>query len=290
MHISLIQAALLGFIQGVTELFPISSLGHAVLVPAWLGGSLHAFSSQNNDSYLSFTVALHLASALALLLVFRRRWFELVSGAWKAFRKKVDKTSQRESARVFWLIVIATAPAGVLGIALQKHLNKIFADAKYAAIFLTINGVVLFIAERLTRKKQEISVKEENAAIVQHISPGTAVAVGVGQSAALFAGISRFGVTTSAGLLKGLSHSVASDFAFLLSLPIIAAAAVVKVPHLLKISNGHDLELIAVGSAISFIGTYFSIKFLVNWFKTRTLYPFAIYCILVGGISIIKFH
>jgi undecaprenyl-diphosphatase len=290
MHLTYLQGIFLGLIQGITELFPVSSLGHAVLVPAWVGGSLGKVASEDNGSYLSITVAMHLASAIALLLVFRSRWVQLIGSGLNSLKnpsRLFQQANLSSSARVFWLIVVATIPAGLLGIVFQKHLTKIFGDPKYTAIFLTVNGLILILAERLSRRAKVQNVQDENIEIAAHIRIPSALAIGVGQSAALFAGISRFGITTSAGLLRGLNHRVASDFAFLLSLPIIAAAALVKLPHLLNSSQ--DLGPILAGSLVSFFATFVSIKFLVKWFKTRTLYPFAFYCLIVGAISIVKF-
>jgi undecaprenyl-diphosphatase len=290
MHLTYLQGIFLGLIQGITELFPVSSLGHAVLVPAWVGGSLGKVASEDNGSYLSITVAMHLASAIALLLVFRSRWVQLIGSGLNSLKnpsRLFQQANLSSSARVFWLIVVATIPAGLLGIVFQKHLTKIFGDPKYTAIFLTVNGLILILAERLSRRTKVQNVLDENIEIAAHIRILSALAIGVGQSAALFAGISRFGITTSAGLLRGLNHRVASDFAFLLSLPIIAAAALVKMPHLLNSSQ--DLGPILAGSLVSFFATFVSIKFLVKWFKTRTLYPFAFYCLIVGAISIVKF-
>lgn len=288
MHLTYLQTIFLGLLQGITELFPVSSLGHAVLVPAWIGGSFGKFVSDNNDAYLSITVAMHLASAIALFLVFRSRWVTLISAGIGSLRKRNYTGEKLNASRVFWLIVIATVPAGILGLALQKHITKIFGDAKYTAIFLTINGIILVVAERLTRKSTVGEIKDENAEIVHHVGNGQAVVIGFGQSLALLAGISRFGISMSAGLIRGLNHRVAADFAFLLSLPIILAAAVVKIPHLAHISGGYGS--IIVGSIVSFLATYVSIKFLVKWFKTKTLYPFAIYCLIFGIASLIKFH
>ena len=287
MHLSYLQTIFLGLLQGITELFPVSSLGHAVLVPAWIGGSLGKFVSDNNDSYLSITVAMHLASAVALFLVFRTRWIILITSGVKSLRRKPISGNQSHASRVFLLVAIATVPAGLLGIAFQKKLTHLFGDAKFTAIFLTINGLILITAERLTRKKSEHLVTNADEEIAKHVDIKTAVGVGFGQSAALLAGISRFGISMSAGLIRGLSHSVAADFAFLLSLPIIAAAAVVKLPHLAHLNGG--LGPVLAGSLVSFCATYVSIKFLVKWFKTNTLYPFAIYCLVFGVISIIKF-
>ncbi|MEI8066275.1 MAG: undecaprenyl-diphosphate phosphatase [Actinomycetes bacterium] len=290
MHLSFIQTIFLGFLQGITELFPISSLGHAVLVPAWIGGSFGKFVSENNDSYLSITVAMHLASAIALFIIFRRRWIEFIYSAVRQLAKKPLTQAQLYAARVFWLVVIATIPVGILGAVFQKKLTHLFGDPKFTAIFLTINGVILVLAERVSRSRKNLAPVNENVEITEHISNSHAAIIGLGQSAALFAGISRFGISMSAGLVRGLNHRVASDFAFLLSLPVILAAAVLKIPHLIGHSANVSLGPILAGSFVSFVATYVSITFLVKWFKTKTLYPFAIYCLLFGIASIIKFH
>jgi undecaprenyl-diphosphatase len=290
MHLSFIQTMFLGLLQGVTELFPISSLGHAVLVPAWIGGSFGKFVSDNNDAYLSITVAMHLASAIALFIIFRKRWIEFIYAAFRQIAKRPLTQAQQYAARVFWLVVLATVPVGLLGALFQKKLTHLFGDAKFTAIFLTINGVILILAERGSRARRNSASVDENVEITEHVSNSHALVIGVGQSAALFAGISRFGISMSAGLIRGLNHRVASDFAFLLSLPVILAAAVLKIPHLLGHSANVSLGPILAGSLVSFVATYISITFLVKWFKTKTLYPFAIYCLLFGIASFIKFH
>jgi len=280
------QAVLIGFIQGITELFPISSLGHAILIPAWIGGSFGEFISEENEAYLLITIAMHLASSVALFLVFRKRWIRLISGTVQAV---VSKNFQSTSFRVLSYIVIATIPVGVLGLAFGDYFQSIFGKPQYSALFLTLNGLLLITAERLSRRDITAELQDSDAEIDRRVSAKTAVAIGFGQSLALFAGISRFGVTMSAGLLRKLNHSVASDFAFLLSLPVIVGASIIKLPELFTTSANELLGQILLGSVISFIATYISVTFLVRWFKTKTLYPFAIYCLVFGIFSFVRF-
>ena len=280
------QAVLIGFIQGITELFPISSLGHAILIPAWIGGSFGEFISEENEAYLLITIAMHLASSVALFLVFRKRWIRLISGTVQAV---VSKNFQSTSFRVLSYIVIATIPVGVLGLAFGDYFQSIFGKPQYSALFLTLNGLLLITAERLSHRDITAELQDSDAEIDRRVNAKTAVAIGFGQSLALFAGISRFGVTMSAGLLRKLNHSVASDFAFLLSLPVIVGASIIKLPELFTTNANELLGQILLGSVISFIATYISVTFLVRWFKTKTLYPFAIYCLVFGILSFVRF-
>ena len=280
------QAIIIGLIQGLTELFPISSLGHAILIPAWIGGSFKQFISEENDAYLLITIAMHLASSVALFLVFRKRWVGLIAGSYKAVK---SKNYQSTPFRVLGYIVIATIPVGVLGLALDDYFQDIFGKPQYSALFLTVNGLILITAERLSKRDLLHEFHDSDAEIDRRVNAKTALAIGFGQSLALFAGISRFGVTMSAGLVRKLNHSVASDFAFLLSLPVILGASVVKLPELFSTDTRLVLGQILAGSVVSFFATYVSVTFLVRWFKTKTLYPFAIYCLAFGMISMIKF-
>ena len=285
MEITYFQAIFTGLIQGITELFPISSLGHAVLIPAWVGGSWREFTTNPDSPYLAFTVALHLASSLALFLIFRKRWFALIGGGLNSLRGKTS-----DSSKIFWRIVIGTIPVAAIGFAFESELRDLFARPEFSAIFLTINGLILFTVEKLTSKTSKSRVNEnEDAELLQHITIPVAITIGFGQSLALFSGISRFGITMSAGLLRKLSHHVASDFAFLLALPVILGAGILKVPDLFDSKFEQLYGPIIIGSIISFIATYFSVSFLVKWFKTKTLYPFAIYCLFFGAISVIRF-
>ena len=280
------QAIITGFIQGITELFPVSSLGHAILIPAWIGGSFKEFISEENKAYLLITIAMHLASSIALFLVFRKRWLNLIGGTFTSIRKR---SFQSKQFRVLSYILIATIPVGALGVIFGDYFQSIFGKPAYSAVFLTINGVLLIMAERLSKKYISHSSSDSDAEIDAHINAKSAVVIGFGQSLALFAGISRFGITMSAGLLRKLNHSVASDFAFLLSLPVIVGAAIVKLPELFTTDAKQLLGQILVGSVVSFIATYISVTFLVKWFKTKTLYPFAIYCLIFGIASFLRF-
>jgi len=280
------QAVITGFIQGITELFPISSLGHAILIPAWIGGSFREFISEENQAYLLITIAMHLASSVALFIVFRKRWLGLIGGTVIALK---SRNFQTIPFRVLGYIVIATIPVGVLGVVFGDYFQSIFGKPAYSAIFLTINGLLLITAERLARRDIAHEYHDSDAEIDHRVNAKSAVVIGFGQSLALFAGISRFGVTMSAGLLRKLNHSVASDFAFLLSLPVIVGAAIVKLPELFTSDARQLLGQILVGSLVSFVATYFSVSFLVRWFKTKTLYPFAIYCLVFGIASFVRF-
>ena len=280
------QAVIIGAIQGITELFPISSLGHAILVPAWLGGTFREFISSENQSYLLVTIAMHLASSVALFIVFRKRWTRLISGTLSAVK---NRNLQSNQFRVLSYILIATVPVGILGLAFDDYFQSIFGNPKFSSIFLTINGLILVSAERLAKRDQLHELTDSDAEIDQRVNVRRSVVIGFGQSLALFAGISRFGVTMSAGLLSKLNHSVASDFAFLLSLPVILGASIVKLPDLFTTDTNQIIGQIIVGSIVSFICTYISVTFLVRWFKTRTLYPFAIYCLVFGILSFVRF-
>lgn len=287
MDFTYLQAVILGFIQGITELFPISSLGHAILIPAWIGGSFKDFVGNQNGTYLLISIAMHLASSIALFLVFRKRWINLIFGSFSSIRKR---DSQNTQFRVLGYILLATIPVGVLGLAFEDYFQEIFGNPLYSSIFLTINGVILIAAEKLSRKSEVEVVLDSDREIDLKINSKSAIIIGFGQSLALFAGISRFGVSMSAGLLRKLNHSVASDFAFLLSLPLILGAAIVKLPELFTTNAKQLFGQILLGSLVSFCCTYISVTFLVKWFKTRTLYPFAIYCLIFGFISMLRFY
>ena len=280
------QAIIIGFIQGITELFPISSLGHAILIPAWIGGSFREFISEENKAYLLITIAMHLASSIALFLVFRRRWLNLIGGTFIAIKSRGFQSTQ---FRVLSYILIATIPVGALGLIFGDYFQSIFGKPAFSAAFLTINGLLLIAAERMSKGSAVVQTGDSDSQIDQNINSKSALAIGFGQSLALFAGISRFGITMSAGLLRKLNHSVASDFAFLLSLPVIVGASIVKLPELFTTDANELLGQILVGSVVSFIATYISVTFLVRWFKTKTLYPFAIYCLIFGIASFLRF-
>jgi undecaprenyl-diphosphatase len=312
-HLNFLQAITIGVMQGVTELFPVSSLGHSVLVPALIGGSWQTLVGQEHQAespYLAFIVGLHVATALALLVFFWRDWVRIIGGFVSSVRYRRLETVHEKMA---WLILIATIPAGVIGLALEHTFRTLFAKPEAAAIFLTINAFILLAGERLRRRSKAPSSAHAAAAtgvadaaeisepavdpddpandaqITRRFSFRDAGVVGVFQSLALFAGISRSGITMVAGLIRGLDHEQAVRFSFLLATPVIFAAGVYKVPDLMgPLGTGIRGQVIA-GSIAAFIGAIVSIKFLVRWFHTRTLTPFAWYCGIFGAFCIVRF-
>ena len=284
LELSYFQSIVTGILQGFSELFPISSLGHSVLVPAWIGGSWERFLSNETSGespYLLMIIALHVASSLTLIWFFRERWLTLI----KAFLTSLTKRRGFNSyERLIWKILLASIPVGVLGILFQDQVGDLFSDPFAVGAFLFLNGALLAGIEifKKYRIKRELPDLEE-------IGNGQALLIGVAQSAALFPGISRFGITMSAGLARGLSHSAASDFAFLIATPVIFGAGLLKLPKLFDPEISHIIGPVMVGAIVSAICTYISIAFLVKWFKTHTLYPFAIYCLIVGALSFWRF-
>jgi undecaprenyl-diphosphatase len=297
--LSYFQAVVIGILQGVTELFPISSLGHSVLVPAWLGGSweqLVLAQSDPESPYLAFIVALHVATASALLVLFWRDWVGIVRGFVSSVRTRSISTTYE---RMAWLIVVSTIPAGITGLLLEHTLRTVFAKPLAAAVFLTINGLILLGGEWLRRRAPQHrdisgSVDTEAAgavdlAIAAQISPRDAGIIGVLQTGALLPGISRSGITMVGGLLRGLTHEEALRFSFLLATPIILAAGVYKVPDLAgPLGDGIRGQALA-GAAAAFVAALVAARFLERWFRTRTLLPFAVYCLVAGAISVVHF-
>jgi undecaprenyl-diphosphatase len=284
--ISYFQAILLGLLQGVTELFPISSLGHTVLFPTLFGwNELVKAQSRPESFWLAFVVMLHVGSALGLLFYYRRDWVEIV-GAF--FHTLATRRIQTSTERLAWLIIAASIPAGILGLAFEHQLRTLTAKPEVAAIFLMVNGCVLFAAERFRRRAQvrELAIREgakpDGARELDTLEYREALVIGVAQSTALVAGISRDGVTMGAGLARGMDHSDSARFAFLLATPIILAAGIVKLPDLTgHLGNGIRGQAL-VACAVAAVTAVFTVRFLVRYFKTKTLTPFAVYCLLFG--------
>jgi undecaprenyl-diphosphatase len=289
--LSYFQAVVLGVLQGVTELFPISSLGHTVLWPTLFGWNrLVDAQSQSESFWLAFVVMLHVGSALGLLAYFWREWIEIIRGFFVTLSKR---SIQTPTERLAWLIIVASIPAGILGLAFEHELRVLTATPELAAIFLTVNGCVLLAAELFRRRAEvrELAIREgakpDGGRELDTLEYREAAVVGVAQSSALIAGISRDGVTMGAGLARGLDHSDSARFAFLLATPIILAAGIFKLPDLLgHLGNGvRGQSLVAcVAAAITAV---FTVAFLMRYFKTRTLIPFAVYCLLFGPAMII---
>jgi undecaprenyl-diphosphatase len=326
-HLTYLEAAVVGLVQGVSELFPVSSLGHNVLIPALIGGSWEADLnvSKAESPYLAFIVGLHVATALALLVYFRRDWVRIIGGFGTSIRERRVETADQ---RLAWMIVLATIPVGLVGLVAEHPFRVLFGKPIVAGVFLAVNGVILIAGERFRRpdsleaderiaasREAELVMaggraaqppapgpaharpraastggmgqSEEAAAVASDrrlstMGYGRAIVIGSAQILALFAGISRDGVTMVTGMRRGLSREDAVRFAFLLSTPVILAAGVLKIPDLFGPLGQGIGGPILLGSILSFIGAYAAIRFLVRYLRTNTLYPFGIYCLAAG--------
>ena len=346
-ELSYLQAVVIGGLQGVTELFPVSSLGHSVLVPALIGGSWShlvtegASHDSEHSPYLAFIVALHVATALALLAFYWRDWVRIVGALVRTLRTRRIETS---TERLAWLLVVGTIPVGITGLAFEHTFRVMFAKPLYAAVFLTVNGLVLLAGERLRRRAElrgrlpaqagvdaagpaesgpaeSGPAEAEPAALRPAAAAGTtagtggtgatvstrttrrerparrleslafreAAVIGLFQTTALLAGISRSGVTMVGGLLRGLDHEDAAKFAFLLATPVILAAGVLKLPTLAGSAGAGIRGEVLAGALAAGVAAYLSVRFLTRYFTTRTLTPFAVYCLVVGVACIVRF-
>ena len=338
-HLTYLEAAVVGVIQGVTELFPVSSLGHNVLIPALIGGS---WASDLNvarpeSPYLAFIVGMHVATAIALLIYFWRDWIRIFGGFFTSlahWQRWHPRVATRDEI-LAWMIILATIPVGLVGLVAEHTFRVLFGKPILAAVFLIVNGLILYCGEKFrsgasVRADQEIAAQRADAQAAtppdpvpvpdgqrpadhaaapagghqavrqEEISQGLAsderlasvgfkeaLIIGSSQILALLAGISRDGVTMVTGMARGLSREDAARFAFLLATPVILAAGVLKVPDLTG-PLGHGIHgQILLGSVLSGLGAYVSVRFLVRYFQTRTLYPFAIYCFVFGLLSVI---
>ncbi|MGZ4269901.1 MAG: undecaprenyl-diphosphate phosphatase [Solirubrobacteraceae bacterium] len=285
MHpISYAQAAVLGLLQGFSELFPISSLGHSVVLPRTLGWNIH----QNDDYFLTFLVATHFATALVLFAFFFADWMRILAGMGRSLR---DREIRDPHAKLGWLLVVGTIPAGLLGLALEHPLRSVFASAQSAAFFLMLNGVMLFGAERLRRRAPVPgdAAGEPDTEVAGRLSYRASLGIGAAQAIALVPGFSRSGASMSGGLVAGLSNEYAARFSFLLATPVIGAAALLKLPDLFG-SKGDGVRGPAfVGALCAAVTAYLSVRFLMRFFETNRLTPFAWYCVVVGALLSIAF-
>lgn len=282
--ISYLQAIILGALQGLSEPFPISSLGHAVLLPKLLGWNIH----QNADYFLSFLVATHCATALVLFIYFFEDWKRI----WHGFVRSVKgrATPQDTDSRLAWIIIIGTIPAGILGLALEHKLRTLFASPTAAAIFLTVNGILLLAVERFRRRPpRPDDWQGDGDERIAKMSFRQAFGIGTAQALALIPGISRSGVTMGGGLLAGLSNEDAARYAFLLATPVIGAAGVLKLPELLGSTGNGVRGQALVGAIAAALTTWAAVKFLLKYFETNRLSPFGIYCICAGVFCLIVF-
>jgi undecaprenyl-diphosphatase len=305
-----LQAVVIGIVQGIAEMFPVSSLGHTVLIPALIGGSwgrLVTQESTQESPYLAFVVGLHLANAVALLVYYRATWVRIIAAFFRSLgRRRVDTPDER----LAWLVVIATIPVGLLGLLLEHPFRVLFAKPLAAAAFLFLNGLILLAGERQHRRMlararvedpeaaHEMEFDESRADVamdaqarrsLSRLSVRTAAVVGLLQSTALLAGISREGVTMVAGMTRGLNREDALRFAYLLSTPVIFAAGILKVPDLTgQLGNGIRGQ-VAVGGVVAVVVSLIALRVLLRYFRTRTLTPFAVYCLLMGGACLVRF-
>ena len=328
-HLTYAEAIIVGLIQGTTELFPVSSLGHNVLIPALVGGSWKADLnvSEAESPYLAFVVGLHVATAIGITTYFWRDWVRIIGGFFSSIARREVRTPDQKLA---WMIILATIPVGLVGLVFEHKFRVIFAVPSRAAIFLVANGIILYAGERFRTRRSRAADEQvarereaEPALISAGGAPGAdrvagahssgqravrqqemvsaiqadrrltsfsfwqAVIIGSAQILALLAGISRDGVTMVAGMFRGLSREDAARFAFLLATPVILAAGVLKIPDLFgHLGDGIRPQILA-GSIISGIAAYLSVRFLMKYFQTRTLTPFAIYCFVFGLASFV---
>lgn len=283
MHpISYFQGAMLGLLQGVSELFPVSSLGHSVILPKLVGWNIH----QNAAYFLTFLVALHIATALVLLAFFWQDWVRIIKGLGRSLRDR--EIGDDPDAKLGWLLVVGTIPAGILGLTLQDSLRKLFASPEYASIFLAINGLLLFGAEALRRRAPRTG-EDDDTRIARTVGWRQSFTVGAAQAIALIPGFSRSGASMGGGLLVGLSHKDAARFAFLLATPIILAAGVLKLPELAGSQGDGVRGQALVGALCAAVSAYLAVRFLMRYFETRTLTPFAVYCLCAGTAAAIYF-
>lgn len=277
--ISYFDAVLLGLLQGLAELFPISSLGHTVLIPA----VLHWPLDRGSDAFLSFLVLTHLATALVLVGFFWRDWVKIVLGVLRSLREREIRKDDTY-ARLGWLIIVSTVPAGFLGLLFQETLQALFASATVVAIALILNGALLYGVELLRRRNVEEGPHDDSK--LAALSWTQAVMIGLAQCLALIPGFSRTGSAMTGGLLSGLSHENAGRYSFLLATPIILAAAVLKVPDIFA-NGGQGVGEALTGAVCAAVSAFFSVRFLVKYFETQSLRPFAIYCAVAGVVALV---
>ncbi len=289
--ITYFQAIVLGVLQGVTELFPISSLGHTVIFPNLFGwDNIVAWQSQPESPWLALVVMLHVGSAIGLLAYFWRTWIELIKAFFVTLVKRRIETTDE---RLIWLIIVATIPVGILGLALEHPIRVALAKPLAASSFLVVNGLILLGAERFRRTAEvrELAQREgvtvEGGRKLETLDFKEAAVIGVAQSSALIAGISRDGVCMATGLVRGLDNSDAARFGFLLATPPILLAGLLKYSDLTG-PHGNGIRGPAFVAAIAAaITAVFTVHFLTRWFKTRTLTPFGIYCVVFGLAMVI---
>ena len=274
----------MGLLQGASELFPVSSLGHAVLVPSLL----HWSFKQSDPSFVPFLVLLHLGTAIALLILYRDQWVQII----RAFFAAAIRGQMRDdNERLAMLLLVGTIPAAVLGVFLESRIKALFASPYEAAGFLVLNGLLMLGFEQLRRRRERGASRAEQEAHfgqAERISFRAAAIVGACQSLAFLPGISRSGITIGGGLLAGLRHEEAARFSFLLATPVILGAGIVEVPQLF--SRGVPVGEYVTAAVLSGVAAYFSARFLLRYFRSGRLDPYGWYCIVAGLASLALLH
>ena len=281
--ISYFQAIVFGALQGVTELFPISSLGHSVILPKVFGWNIN----QKDPFFLTFLVATHAATSIVLFLFFRKDWKRIIFGILRSLKMREIKNDDTD-AKLGWLLIIGTIPAGILGLLFEEQLKILFASPNIVSFVLILNGFLLLGAEVLRRKVKEEKIAGSDERIAK-ISYAKAIKVGIMQCLALIPGFSRTGATITGSLLVGLSHEDSARFSFLLATPIIGAAAFLKLPELGIGTQKAFLGETFLGAISAAIAAYLSVKFLTKYFEKKNLTPFALYCLILGGLTSLLF-
>ncbi len=274
------QAFALAILQGVSELFPISSLGHTILVPALL----HWRNvDRASPSFLAFVVVLHLGTAIALVIYYRAQWWAIARALYVSLVR--GRLSDDDSERIGWRLVVGTIPVGIIGLIFEVPVRRLFGSPVPAALFLVLNGLLMFAGEAL-RRRRELAAGA-GCSSIGALSYAQSVFVGFAQSFALLPGISRSGISMVAGLLCGLDHEQAAQYSFLLATPVIFAAALLEIPKLFA----PDAHLVAVqaiaGGIAAGVAAYLSVAFLTRYFRSNDLRPFGWYCLVVGVISLV---
>jgi undecaprenyl-diphosphatase len=263
--LNLLEAMLLGIVQGLTEFLPISSSGHLVLIEFLLKIKL-------DD--LSYEVFVHLGTLFSVLLVFKRTIGAMLKAVWLQFCSSISKGSESnlkdENLRLFWLILAGSVPAGLAGLLFKSQVEKSFGSATFAATMLLVTGIVLFLSAFFKPRKERMSFSDAGW-------------VGIGQALAILPGISRSGMTISAGIFRGVEKSKAAEFSFLLSLPAILGASLIELREVMgNPLLQQNLTVYLTGAVSSFGVGYAAIRFLLSVIIKGKFHYFAYYCFAVG--------
>jgi undecaprenyl-diphosphatase len=297
-----LQAIILGLIQGVTELFPVSSLGHAVLIADLFNWTnLSNQLSDKSSTFLNLIVMVHVATAIALIIFYRAEWARIVKGFFRSvdLKKKTITIGHDSDAKLAWLLIAATIPAGLAGLIFDHMFRAEFGTAFFAIVFIIINGIMLLKGDKLVtraelsrpRRRQgqdsdELAASKTARVVSDHLTIERAVLIGVAQIGALLAGISRSGITMIVGIRSGLDHQDAARFSFLLATPIILLAGLYKAPDVIAHAGAYGGQIL-VGSLLAGIGAYLSVRYLDKYFRGKSLRPFGWYCICFGAFMLI---